>query len=407
MRAHFPGWLLLLGALTAIGPLSIDMYLPAFVAMAEGLSGSRGEIERTLPMFLAGLAIGQLVYGPISDRFGRRPPLMVGLGIYVLGSLGCALASDVSTLTAFRLVQALGGGVGMVVARAVIRDRLDPQASARAISKLMLVMGLAPILAPLAGGWMLEVASWRGIFVVQAIFGAICLAWGFAALVESRPLHSVQPLRLLGALRVYAELATDRRFLLPTLCGGLGMGGMFAYIAGSPFVLIAMYGVDASDYGWIFGFNALGLIAASQLNGYWLRRFTPMTVLRYSSFVPALAGVGLLLMSLSGPPPLSILVTGLFVYVASLGAITPNTAAIAMAPHGRAAGAASALLGSLSFTIGMVAGLAVSLLEGRGVLPMAGVMAVCGLLSSVAGRWTLSGAKVSTSMPMTDAEFFP
>lgn len=404
MREHFPGWLLLLGALTAIGPLSIDMYLPAFVAMAETLGGSRGEIERTLPIFLAGLAIGQLVYGPISDRFGRRPPLMVGLAIYVAGSLGCALATDISMLTGFRLLQALGGGVGMVVARAVIRDRLDPQASARAISKLMLVMGLAPILAPLVGGWMLEVASWRGIFVVQAAFGALCLAWGFAGLVESRPLQSVQPLRLLGALRTYAGLATDRRFLLPTLCGGLGMGGLFAYIAGSPFVLIAMYGVEAADYGWIFGFNAIGLIAASQLNGYWLRRYTPMAVLKLTAFVPALAGVGLVLMSLSGLPPLALLVTGLFTYVASLGAITPNTAALAMAPHGRTAGAASALLGSLSFMAGMVAGLAVSLFEGHSVLPMTGVMAVCGLLSGVAGWGTLRAATASAPQPVTEVE---
>lgn len=400
MRRHFPAWLLLLGALTAIGPLSIDMYLPAFVAIADGLGSSRGEVERTLPMFLIGLALGQLFYGPISDRFGRRPPLIAGLSIYVLGSIGCALAQDVSALTAWRLVQALGGGVGMVVARAVIRDRLDPQASARAVSKLMLVMGLAPILAPLAGGWMLALANWRGIFVVQAAFGAACLLWGALALRESRPVESIRPLRLLGALRTYARLLRDPQLLFPTLAGGFGMAGMFAYIVGSPFVLIALYEVDEQHYGLLFGLNAFGLIGASQLNGYWLRRHSPMTVLRRTAFMPAVAGIALLLMGLAGQPPLALLAAGLFVYVACLGAITPNTAAIAMAAHGRNAGAASALLGSLSFLAGMGAGFAVSLFEGRGVLPMTGVMAVCGVLSAVMGWATLR-------LPMKEAEIRP
>lgn len=404
MSRHFPGWLLLLGALTAIGPLSIDMYLPAFVAIAEGLGGGRGEVERTLPVFLAGLALGQLFYGPISDRFGRRPPLIAGLSIYILGSAGCALAPDVSALTGWRLVQALGGGVGMVVARAVIRDRLDPQASARAISKLMLVMGLAPILAPLAGGWMLAVASWRGIFVVQAVFGAICLLWGMMALRESRPLGSVQPLRLLGALATYAGLLRDPRLLLPTLCGGFGMGGMFAYISGSPFVMIAVYGVDETHYGLIFGLNAFGLIAASQLNGWWLRLHMPATVLRRTAFVPAVAGGALLLMSLGEPPALPWLLAGLFCYVASLGTITPNTVAIAMAPHGQTAGAASALLGSLSFLTGMAAGLAVSLFEGQSALPMTGVMAACGLLSTLMGRATLRLQLGQSPVPVVSVE---
>lgn len=393
MRANFPTWLLFLSALTALGPLSIDMYLPAFIAIADGLDSARGEVERTLPMFLAGLSIGQLVYGPISDRFGRRPPLIAGLSIYVLGSTGCALAQDIEALSAWRLVQALGGGVGMVVARAVIRDRLDAQNSARALSRIMLVMGVAPILAPLAGGWMLEVASWRGIFVVQAAFGTFCLLWGLAGLRESRPLDSVRPLNLSGALRTYARLLRDPQLLLPGLAGGFGMAGMFAYIAGSPFVLIGLYGVDEQHYGLLFGLNAFGLIGASQLNGYWLRRHGPQIILRRTAFVPAIAGVALVGMTLPGQPPLPLLMAGLFVYASSLGAITPNTSAIAMAAQGRNAGAAAALLGSLTFLAGMAAGLAVSLFKGHSALPMAGVMAVCGLLSASMGWATLRGSR--------------
>lgn len=186
MRRHFPGWLVLLGALTAIGPLSIDMYLPAFLVIAEDFGTARGAVERTLPMFLVGLALGQLAYGPLSDRFGRRTPLLAGLAIYLVGTVGCMLAGSVEQLGGWRLVQALGGGAGMVIARAVIRDRLDPHASARALSTLMLVMGAAPILAPLLGGWMLTVADWRGIFLFQAVFGLCCTVAISMGMTESR-----------------------------------------------------------------------------------------------------------------------------------------------------------------------------------------------------------------------------
>lgn len=385
MRQAFPAWLLLLGGLTAIAPLSIDMYLPAFLVIAEGLGTQRAAVERTLPVFLAGLALAQLVYGPLSDRYGRRPPLFAGLMIYVIGSTGCAVAADIDGLTVWRLVQALGGGVGLVVARAVIRDRFNPHTSARAISKLMLVMGLAPILAPLAGGWMLALGSWRGIFVVQAAFGAILLVWAWRAMAETRPAHAVQSIRVSKVLRTYARLLADRHLMLPAASGAFAMAGMFAYIAGSPFVMIGLYGVDERSYGLLFGLNAFGLIAASQLNGRWLSRQAPLDVLRRTLWLPAAAGVALLAMALAGTPPLALLVAGLFAYIASLGAISPNTGAIAMAGQGRAAGAASAMLGTLTYAAGMVAGLALGLFETAGVLPLAAVMAGCGVLSALCG----------------------
>lgn len=380
MRRHFPGWLVLLGVLTAIGPLSIDMYLPAFLAIAEDLGSARGAVERTLPMFLCGLALGQLVYGPLSDRFGRRPPLLAGLVLYLVGTIGCALSADVDHLSAWRLVQALGGGVGMVISRAVIRDRLDPRASAHALSVLMLVMGAAPILAPLLGGWMLVVASWRGIFWFQALFAVGCLIAVTLALRETRDPAHVQPLRVGGAARTYLRLLGDSRLLLPVLAGAFGMGGMFAYIAGSPFVLMGLHGLSEQQYAMVFGLNAFGLIAASQLNGWWLRRLCPNEVLARSFWIPPVAGLLLLGLGLYGSPPLGLLLAALFAYVSSLGLISPNTGAMAMADQGRAAGAASALLGAVSFAVGTLSGLAVSFGEGHGALPLTAIMCASGLL---------------------------
>lgn len=374
-----PVWLVLLAALTAIGPLSIDMYLPAFPAMAEDLGASGGEVERTLASFFIGLALGQLAYGPLSDRFGRKPPLYFGLTLYVLASVVCAWAPTVESLQGWRFVQALGGCGGMVVSRAVIRDRCDPRAAARAFSLLMLIMGAAPILAPLAGSLVLTLAGWRWIFAALAVFGAVVLLCVDRMMEESLDPETVQPLRWSSIFRQYAATFSDGQFLGYTLCMSLAQAGMFAYIAGSPFVLITLYGVPAEHYGWIFGLNAVGLIGAAHMNNRWISRWGVEGVLHRALWVPAICGGVSAVLAWAGVDSLWLLWLGFFGYMAGVGSLGPTAGAVALAHQGHRAGTASALMGSLQFGLGTLAGLALSLWHDGSARPLVTVMALCGV----------------------------
>ena len=241
------------------------MYLPAFTAIEGDLAAPAGSAELTLAGFFIGMACGQLLWGPLSDRFGRKPPLYAGLALFALATLGCALSEDITALTIWRLLQALGGSAGMVIARAVVRDRCSARESARAFSTLILVMGLAPILAPIIGGWVAIGVGWRAIFLLLLAFALACLVAIHLGLPESHAIHHEPPLNARRITGDYASLFASRAFLGYTLSGGLAMAGMFAYIAGSPFVLIQLGGIAPQHFGWAFGINALGFVAASQL----------------------------------------------------------------------------------------------------------------------------------------------
>ncbi|HRH80973.1 MAG TPA: multidrug effflux MFS transporter [Thiobacillaceae bacterium] len=349
-------WLILLGALTAVGPLSIDMYLPAFPAMLADFRAAPGTLAYTLAAFFIGMAVGQLAYGPVSDRYGRRLPLMVGLALYALASLGCALSASVPALVAWRFLQALGGAAGLVLTRAIVRDRCATREAARAFSLLILVMGLAPILAPLLGGWVAAGLGWRAIFTLLAGYGLVGLIIVWRRLPETHDTRHAAPLRPVRVLTDYLDLLASPSLLGYTLVGGLGFAGMFAYIAGAPFVLIELAGIPAEHFGWVFGLNALGFVAASQINARLLRSRSPTAILAWSVRLPALTGVLLGLCALSGWMPLPLLLAGLFVYVSSLGFIGPNAAAAALATHGQRAGTASALMGALQFALATLFG---------------------------------------------------
>jgi DHA1 family bicyclomycin/chloramphenicol resistance-like MFS transporter len=378
--------LILMGALTAIGPFSIDLYLPAFPAIAAGLRVSQGEVERTMAAYLVGLAAAQIFYGPLADRYGRKPPLVAGLSLYVVASLGCALAGDIHSLTGWRAVQALGGAAGIVIPRAVIRDHYETQEAARAMSLLLLIMGLAPILAPLIGGQLLLLTGWRGVFELMLAAGATLTATMLFIMKESLPPERVIKLSWNTIATNYRQLLRHRGFMAHSLAGGLGQAGMFAYIVGSPRVFIEIYGVDPQHYGLLFGLNAVGLILGSQVSARLLRRLQPQMLQRRAQTTLALASLVAVLLTLAGWMTLPLLMACLIGYMSSQGFVNPNSAALALAEQGKRLGAASALMGTLQLSCGALAGLFISLWQSNSPLPLTATLAVCACLSWVCGR---------------------
>jgi DHA1 family bicyclomycin/chloramphenicol resistance-like MFS transporter len=379
---------LILGALTAFASLSIDMYLPSFPTLEKDLSASSSAVQFSLAAFFVGMALGQALYGPIADRFGRKRPLYAGISLYVLASVGCALAPNIETLIALRFVQAVGGCAGIVIARAMVRDLFDRETSAKVFSLLTLVLGVAPILAPLLGGYVLKFFGWRAIFGILVVFGLACLIAAAVGLRETLPesARSQHANPILGALQVYGQLLADRRFNGYAFAGGIAQAGMFAYISGSPFVFIKLYGVPEQTYGWFFGLNAFGLIAASQINHRLLARWKSDAILSRILLIVAGFGVWLLTMALTGWGGLWGLLLPLFGFVASLGFSFPNAIAGAMAHQADRAGSASALLGTIQFGAATIAGSMVGAFHAHSAVPMAAVMVVCGMTALVLHR---------------------
>ncbi|MFM9485106.1 MULTISPECIES: multidrug effflux MFS transporter [Pseudomonas] len=371
--------ILILGALSAFGPLAIDFYLPAFPAMAQAFGTDENHVQMTLAVYFLGLSIGQLAYGPVADRFGRRIPLLIGVGLFTAASVACAYAPSLEWLIGARFIQALGGCAGMVISRAVVSDKCDAVGSAKVFSQLMLVMGLAPILAPLLGGLLVNTTGWQSIFLALTGFSALAGLAVATGLPESMPAHMPrQPLS--GALRQYGRLLADPIFLGHALTGGIAIAGMFAYIAGSPFVFIKLYGVPAEHFGWLFGINAAGFILVAQVNARLLAKRGPAFLLARAVWVYLAAGLTLFAISSLHTAQLWPVLLPLFVCIASLGCILPNASACAMNGQGARAGSASALLGCLQFSVAAGASALVGVLHDGSAVPMAMVISLCGIL---------------------------
>ncbi|GAA4530445.1 Bcr/CflA family multidrug efflux MFS transporter [Amycolatopsis samaneae] len=374
---------LILGGLSAFGPLSIDMYLPALPAMANDLRAADTTVQLTLSAFIIGLAVGQLVLGPLSDTFGRRRPLIAGLVLYVVGSVLCAVSPNAELLIAARGVQAVGAAAGIVIARAAVRDLFSGVAMTKFFSMLMLVNGLAPILAPIIGGQLLNWTSWHGVFVTLAVFGGLLLIVVALALPESLPEDLRSSARLGEVLRSYAALLADRVFVGYALSSGLMFGGLFAYISGSSFALQEVYGLSPQEFSLVFGFNGVGIVLAGQLNGRLVGRFTERALLTVGLVLFAVSGIGVLVAAAGGLGLVALLVP-LFVMIASIGLTAPNSSSLALAEHARSAGAASALLGVLQFVVGGLATPLVGLGDKGSATPMALVMAGFAVLALLA-----------------------
>lgn len=379
----------LLGLLAAFGPLSIDMYLPAFPEIGASLGGGVEGVQLTLAAYFIGMAAGQLLHGPLSDRLGRRRPLFAGLIVYIAASIACALATSMEALIALRLLQALAGCAGMVISRAVVRDvsdRLDP---VRLMGRLMLVMGVAPILAPVIGGYVAAWFGWRAIFWLLAAIGLAALLLCASLLHETLPEERRRRVSLLAVLRSYGGLLTDRRFMGAALASGFAIGGMFAYIAGSPFVFITLNGVHPAHYGWLFGGAAAGFILLSQVSARLATRFGRERV--FNAAIAAIAACGLSLLALTAlHAPFAAQYAMVFLYVSLLGIALPLGTIITITPFPHMAGTASALVGTLQFGMGALAGATLSALHNGTALPMATTIALAGS-AGLAARTLLRG----------------
>jgi len=378
------GLIFLLGMLTAFGSMSIDMYLPAFPAIARDFHVSIADVQLTLAAFNIGIALGQLLYGPLADKLGRKPNLIVGLLLYIVASAGCAFAGSVNALILLRFLQALGGCAGMVIARAVVRDKFGGNTSAGMFSTLMLIMGVAPILAPTVGGLIIQHLHWSYIFWALVAFSGSALLWVLVSLPETLPVEARNPLAVRNAFRTYSLLLRDRTFTGYALSAGMVQGGMFAYITGSSFVFIKLFGLSEQQYALLFGLNASGLIAASQLNHLLLRRYTFTQVLQAAVTINVVAALVMLITASTGLLGVYGIVVPLFFTVGSMGLTSPNATAGALQNHASRAGSASALLGTLMFSCGALASIAVSVFASASAKPMAISIAVCGVLA-----WTV------------------
>ena len=373
--------------LSTFGPISLDLYLPALPQLAADLDASPSEAQLTITACLLGLATGQLVAGPLSDRFGRRPPLIIGLTLYLLTSLACAFAPTIESLIGLRLLQGLAGAAGLVIARAVARDLYSGRDLLIFFSRLILISGLAPVIAPVLGGQLNRVTDWRGIFGVLAAFGLVLLLAGWFGVPETLPPERRRAGGLRATLVGFAELLRDRLFVGSALSSGLAGASMFAYIAGATFVLQQLYGLSPQGFSLVFGINSLGIMAMSWVGGRLATRWAPVAVLGLGLGLNLLGALGVATATLSGAglPPL---IGSLFVMVSAVGMIFPTATTLALADYPHQAGSASSLLGLGQYVVGAIAAPLVGIAGEQTAVPL-GVVALSASLLAMAVFLTL------------------
>ncbi|GAA4300762.1 Bcr/CflA family multidrug efflux MFS transporter [Nibribacter koreensis] len=383
--------ILILGALCTVSPFSIDMYLPGFPAIAQDLKTTISQVQLSLTAYLIGISAGQLLYGPLLDRYGRKTPLYAGMVLYILASVGCAFTSSVDALIAMRFLQAIGGCAGMVAAQALVRDLFPVKETAKVFSTLTLVIAVSPMVAPTVGGYVTATFGWHAVFIILALITALILLGIYFVLPQGKPADPSMSLKPKAVMSNFWLVLRHPQFLVYSLVGGIAAAGPFAYIAGSPDVFMNIYKVSEQQYGWIFAILSVALIGSPQLNHLFLRKYTSEQIIKagllYQTFIGALLVYGVYADWYS----ITSLLVMLFLFLSGQGLTSPNSSALSLAPFSRHAGSAAALMGSLRMGVGALVSAAVSLLHNGTALPMVLVMALCTVTGLVilllGGNW--------------------
>lgn len=381
--------ILILGSLTALGPFSIDMYLPGFPAIARDLHTTAAKVSLSLSGFFIGISVGQLLYGPLLDRFGRKKPLFIGLCVYIIASLGCSFTKSIDGLIVWRVVQAIGSCAATVASVAMVRDLFPVKDNAKVFSLLLLVVGVSPMIAPTVGGYVTAAFGWNAVFFILTGMGVAILAATVLWLPDSYKPDRSLSLKPRPILLNFLLVIKEPQFYTYSLTGAIAFAGLFAYVSGSPLVFMEVFHTDEKVYGWIFAFLSVGFIGTSQLNGPLLRRFKSEQVVNVALIAQAAIGMTFLAAALAGLLDLPTTLVFLFFFLCCVGLVFPNAAALSLAPFTKNAGSASALMGALQMGMGTLISIAISLFEVPSVVPMVTAMAgsaVLALLVLVAGR---------------------
>ncbi len=369
--------ILILGALSTISPFSIDMYLPGFPAIAKDLKAPIHIIQLSLTSYFIGIAVGQLMYGPLLDRFGRKRPLYAGLAIYIIASVGCAITHSAEALIAVRFLQAIGGCAGMVAAQALVRDLFPVDKTAQAFSWITLVIAVSPMIAPAVGGYVTVAFGWHAVFIILAALTLLILLAVYVFLPDGKKPDPGLSLRPKPVMKNFWKVMRQPQFLLYTTAGGIATAAPFAYIAGSADVFMTIYGTSEKEYGWIFAFIAFFIIGSSQLNHLLLRRFTSEQIIRTTLTLQSIIGIVLLLTTVFATPDRYVLAGLIALFLTGQGLTNPNASALSLAPFSRHVGSAASLSGSFRMGMGGAVTAIVSVLHNGTTIPMIGVMVGC------------------------------
>jgi DHA1 family bicyclomycin/chloramphenicol resistance-like MFS transporter len=381
--------ILILGTLTALGPFSIDMYLPGFPAIAKDLHETVARVALSLSSFFIGISAGQLLYGPLLDRFGRKTPLYIGLVVYILASFGCLSAHSIEALIVLRFVQAIGSCAASVASVAMVRDLFPVKDSAKVFSLLMLVVGASPMIAPTVGGYVTAAFGWQSVFSILAVIGIVTLLASVFFLPESYQPDTSISLKPKPILLGFWSVLREPQFYTYAIAGALAFAGLFAYVSGSPLVFMDIFHVNGKVYGWIFAFLSVGFIGSSQFNGLLLKKYRSEQIVFAALIGQSVVGIIFLFGTMNGWFGLYGTIAMLFLFLCCLGIANPNASALSLAPFSKNAGSASALMGALQLGMGAVASVGVSLFNTQSALPMVAIIAgttFLALLILITGR---------------------